>query len=187
MTERTRPEPHPVHGTARRTSRIVELLDILWEQARNNIPPPYVPVSQLRVMYIVEGEGGIRMRDLTRLLSAAPPSVSRLVDRLQALGFIERLPSPDNGREVMLALTGEGREHLARIRECRDELLVQTLADMPFHQRTALAEGLAGLEEALAGNSMLLAKQESRPALISRNAAHPHKPQRDFREPYPST
>ncbi|MFJ9344516.1 MarR family winged helix-turn-helix transcriptional regulator [Streptomyces sp. NPDC101733] len=171
MTERTHPESDPVHSAARQVGRIVELLDILWEQARNNIPPPYVPVSQLRVMYIVEGEDGIRMRDLTRLLSAAPPSVCRLVDRLQALGFIERLPSPDNGREVMLSVTGAGREHLARIRECRDQLLIQTLADMPFPKRTALAEGLAQFEQALADDPMLRARQDNGAAPIRRDVA----------------
>ncbi|MEV6574242.1 MarR family transcriptional regulator [Streptomyces sp. NPDC051577] len=171
MTESTHRTPDPVHAAARQAGRIVELLDILWEQARNDIPPPYVPVSQLRVMYIVESEDRIRMRALTRLLSAAPPSVCRLVDRLQALGFIKRLPCPDNGREVMLSLTGAGREHLARIRACRDELLIEALATMPFHQRTALTDVLAGLQETLVKTPMLLVGQDTRPAPKPHDAA----------------
>ncbi|MGW1892269.1 hypothetical protein ACWCP6_18715 [Streptomyces sp. NPDC002004] len=83
MTERTRPTPDPIRAEARQACSIVELLDVMWEHDRNEAPPPYVPVSQLRVMYIVDRENGIRMRALTRLLGAAPPSVCRLVDRLQ--------------------------------------------------------------------------------------------------------
>ncbi|MET9465708.1 MarR family transcriptional regulator [Streptomyces sp. NPDC006544] len=173
MTERTRPEADPVRAqaAARQAGRIVELLDILWEQARSDMPAPYVPVSQLRVLYIVEGEDGIRMRHLTRILAAAPPSVCRLVDRLQALGFIERRPCPDNGREVLLSVTGAGREHLTRIRDCRDQLLVQALTDMPFHQRTALVEGLAGFEKALAAEPLLPVGQDSRSLPTSRGTA----------------
>ncbi|GAA3124368.1 hypothetical protein GCM10020254_84500 [Streptomyces goshikiensis] len=122
-------------------------------------------------MYIVESEDQIRMRALTRLLAAAPPSVCRLVDRLQALGFIERLPCPDNGREVMLSLTGAGREHLARIRACRDEVLVEALTTMPFHKRAMLTEGLAGLQQALAETPMLLVGQHTRPAPKEHDAA----------------
>ncbi|MFE2537806.1 MarR family winged helix-turn-helix transcriptional regulator [Streptomyces sp. NPDC059371] len=149
MTERTRPARESVRAAARQVTGVAELLDVLWEQSRNTNPPPYIPVSQLRVMYIVDRENGIRMRALTKILGAAPPSVSRLVDRLQALGFIERRPCPDSRRELTLALTAAGRTHLARIRERRDDLLAHTLTAMPEHQRTALVEGLAGLQEAL--------------------------------------
>ncbi|MER5927347.1 hypothetical protein ACFV8Z_31780 [Streptomyces sp. NPDC059837] len=73
MTERTRPAPDPVRATARQASNIVERLDIMWEQARNDAPHPYVSVSQLRVMYIGDRENGIRMRALTRLLAHRRP------------------------------------------------------------------------------------------------------------------
>ncbi|MGW5733173.1 MULTISPECIES: MarR family winged helix-turn-helix transcriptional regulator [Streptomyces] len=136
---------------ARQVGDIVELLDVLWEQARSDSPAPNVPPSQLRVMYLVDREDGIRMRSLVELLGAAPPSASRLVDRLQALGFVRRDPCPDSGREVVLSMTAAGRRHLARIREQRDDLLVQALAAMPARQRDALTRSLAAFQEALAG------------------------------------
>lgn len=128
---------------------VVELLDVLWEQVRNDVAQVPVSTSQLRLMYIVDREDGIRMRTVGKLLGAAPPSVCRLCDRLQALGFIERLPCPDSRREVVLRLTAAGRNHLARIRERREDLLSQAIGMMPAHQRIALAEGLAGFHAAL--------------------------------------
>ncbi|MFK0025981.1 MarR family winged helix-turn-helix transcriptional regulator [Streptomyces sp. NPDC090798] len=103
-------------------------------------------VSQLRVMYIVDHENGIRMRALTRLLGASPPSVCRLVDRR---------PCPDSRREVMLCVTPAGRRHLAQVCGRRDQLLLQALDSMPSHQRTALTEGLAALQQALIDQPML--------------------------------
>lgn len=171
MTERTRPTLDPLRTAARQAGSIAELLDVMWEQDRD-APPPYTPVSQLRVMYIVDRENGLRMRALNRLLGAAPPSVSRLVDRLQALGFVERRPCPDSRREITLSLTEAGRKHLARIRERRDQLLVQALAGMPSRQRTALTEALAGLQQALVDQPMLrLAPEDAPPVSLARDTA----------------
>ncbi|MET7988947.1 MULTISPECIES: MarR family transcriptional regulator [unclassified Streptomyces] len=172
MTERTRLASESVRAATRRVQSIVELLDILWEQARGQTPPPYIPASQLRVMCIVDREDGIRMRDLTQLLGAAPPSVSRLIDRLQAMGFVERGACPDSRREVLLSITPAGHNQLARIRELRDQLLHQALADMPSRQRTALTEGLAGLQHALLSQPALhLAQEGTTPADRHRDTA----------------
>lgn len=96
MPERISSSFDPVRAAARQASSIAELLDVMWEQDRNDGPPPYLSVSQLRVMYIVDHENGIRMRALTRLLGASPPSVCRLVDRR---------PCPVSRREVTLCVT----------------------------------------------------------------------------------
>ncbi|WP_406375729.1 MarR family transcriptional regulator [Streptomyces sp. NBC_00647] len=149
MTESIGPGFDPVRDLARQAGSIAELLDVMWERDRNEGPPPYVSVSQLRVMYLVDRENGIRMRGLTRLLGASPPSASRLVDRLQALGFVERRPCPDSRREVMLGMTPAGRTHLTRVRERRDQLLLQALGNLPRQQRAALAGSLAALQHAL--------------------------------------
>ncbi|MFE5375878.1 MarR family winged helix-turn-helix transcriptional regulator [Streptomyces mirabilis] len=171
MTERTSPTFDPVRATARQAGSIVELLDATWERDRNDAPPPYISVSQLRVMYIVDRENGIRMRALPRLLGAAPPSVCRLVDRLHALGFVERRPCPDSRREVTLCVTRAGRKHLAQRRERRDQLLIDALDSMPSHQRTALTEGLAGLQQALVDQPMLrLVPEDAPPAPTLRDS-----------------
>ncbi|MFG2437197.1 MarR family winged helix-turn-helix transcriptional regulator [Streptomyces sp. NPDC048508] len=163
MTEWIDPGPGPLLAVARQAGRTTELLDVLWEQGRNAGPPPYISVSQLRVLYLVDREDGIRMRALTRLLAASPPSVSRLLDRLKALGFVERQPCHDSRREVMLRVTSAGREHLAHIRERRDQVLLQALKAMPDHQRAALTEGLAGLQQALTSHPMLHLVAEDTP------------------------
>ncbi|MFD5723488.1 MarR family winged helix-turn-helix transcriptional regulator [Streptomyces sp. NPDC127036] len=170
MTERARPTHDPLRDehlrdAARQARSIAELFDVMWEQDRNEGPPPYIPVSQLRVMNIVDREDGIRMRTLTRLLGAARPSVCRLIDRLQALGFVERRPCPESGREILLSLTRSGHRHLERLRERREELLLAALATMPDQQRTAMTEGLAHLQSALMNQPMLRLDPEDTPLI----------------------
>ncbi|MFE6335194.1 MarR family winged helix-turn-helix transcriptional regulator [Streptomyces sp. NPDC057798] len=172
MTEHARLAPHNVLAATRQAGEIIELLDILWEQARSDSPPPNVPASQLRVMYLVDHDDGLRMRALVQLLGAAPASVSRLVDRLQALGFIRRETCPDSRREVLITITRAGRTHLDRIRERRDALLVQTIATMPHHERTALTRGLTGFRQAQTEQPMLrLLHIDTPPALAPPSAA----------------
>ncbi|MFD0068974.1 MarR family winged helix-turn-helix transcriptional regulator [Streptomyces sp. NPDC059944] len=166
MTDRIRPASDDLHDAARQARSIAELFDVLWEQDRNEGPPPYLPASQLRVMNIVDREDGIRMRALTRLLGAARPSVSRLVDRLQALGFVERRPCPDSGREVLLILTGAGRRHLEQLRERREELLLNALGAMPGPQRTAMTQGLACLQSVLVDQPALRLAPDDAPSAV---------------------
>ncbi|MDI5961263.1 MarR family winged helix-turn-helix transcriptional regulator [Streptomyces sp. SL13] len=133
------------HQATQSASGIIELLHVMGERARESAGTAPASASQLRLMYIVDRDEGIRMRTLCRRLGTAPPSVSRLCDRLQAIGFLERLPSPDSGREVTLRLTTAGRAHLERIREQRESVLQHAIDAMPPAERRALAIGLAGL------------------------------------------
>ncbi|CAG7654493.1 MarR family winged helix-turn-helix transcriptional regulator [Actinacidiphila bryophytorum] len=133
------------HDAAQTANGIVELLDVMWESARETANPAPASASQLRLMYVVDRFAGIRMHALCKQLATTPPSVSRMCDRLQALGFLERLPCADSGREVALQLTSAGQSHLQRIREQRENMLHQAINAMPEGDRRALAKGLAGL------------------------------------------
>ena len=48
-------------------------------------------------------------RELTRELLVTAGNVTGLVDRLAALGLVERRPVPEDGRAVRVVLTARGR------------------------------------------------------------------------------
>lgn len=130
-------------------SEVIELLEVLWEHGRDAVSPAPVSTSQLRVLYTLDREEGINQRSLGEVLGAAPSSVSRLCDRLQALGFVERAPSPVSRRELELRLTAQGRTYLRDLRARREEALLASIAAMPAAARQALVDGLAGFRHAL--------------------------------------
>ncbi|MEU6125836.1 MarR family transcriptional regulator [Streptomyces sp. NPDC047123] len=132
-------------------SNIAELLDVMWENARDATAHATAPAStsQLRLMYVVDRQDGIRMRTVGTVLASSPPNVTRMCDRLQAIGFLERVPCPESGREVGLRLTPAGKQHLQQIREQRKTMLHQAISAMPAPERHALAKGLAGLHTQL--------------------------------------
>jgi len=143
-------EDRPSLSTARTASEVVELLGVLWEQGRNSVPTKPVSPSQLRVLYVLQQEDGINLRGLGQLLNSAPPSVSRLCDRLEALGFVERRPSPVSRRELELHLTRRAVTYLGELRARREEALLAVLDRMPATERRRLENGLAGFVRAAA-------------------------------------
>ncbi|PNH84704.1 MarR family winged helix-turn-helix transcriptional regulator [Arthrobacter sp. AFG20] len=69
--------------------------------------------------------GWLRLNELNDNVLLSQSSLSRLVDRLEKRGLVERQPAPDDGRGVLLKLTEEGaalqkeigREHVRDIAE----------------------------------------------------------------------
>ncbi|WP_425586804.1 MarR family winged helix-turn-helix transcriptional regulator [Streptomyces rameus] len=120
------------------TSTAGELLEVLWGRA-STAP---ASASQLRVLLILEHHEGINLRTLADSLASTPPSTSRLCDRLQAAGFVERVVRPADRREVRLYLSSRGRAFLDDLRARRERELQEVLTLMPAAKRAALLEGL---------------------------------------------
>ncbi|MFJ6694877.1 MarR family winged helix-turn-helix transcriptional regulator [Streptomyces sp. NPDC091272] len=136
-------------AAARAACEVIALLEVLWEHGRDAVSPAPVSSSQLRVMHILERAEGINLRTLGDVLGAAPPSVSRLCDRLEALGYVKRSASEVSRREVELRLTAPGRTYLRDLRARREEALVAAVATMPVAAREALVHGLGEFRTAV--------------------------------------
>jgi DNA-binding MarR family transcriptional regulator len=57
-------------------------------------------------------QGALRVRELGRRLLLTRSGATRLADKLEVAGLVERRPAPDDRRGVTLALTGSGRQAL---------------------------------------------------------------------------
>ncbi|WP_030773446.1 MarR family winged helix-turn-helix transcriptional regulator [Streptomyces sp. NRRL F-2664] len=143
MSQRPIGSPRPSVSAVVEMSALIELLEVVWERGRDTAGAPPVSSAQARVLFLVDGNDRLNLRELGRLLEAAPPSVSRLCDRLQAVGFLERHPGADDRREVLLTLSPAGRAYLEGLRARRQEVLAEAMAQMPEASRAALATGLA--------------------------------------------
>lgn len=128
------------------TGTAAELLEVVWGRA-STAP---VSASQLRVLLILEHHAGINLRTLADHLASTPPSTSRLCDRLQAIGFVERASSPADRREVRLYLSGRGHAFLDDLRRRREHELQAVLDLMPAAKRATLLEGLEAFCDAAA-------------------------------------
>lgn len=136
------PSQQPADDAAGAGSAVIELLEVLWEQGREAVPTHPVSPSQLRVLYSLDREAGMNLRRLGELLDSAPSSVSRLCDRLEAMGLVERTQSPVSRRELELNLTSKAERFLAELRTRREAALLAILDRMPAKARRELTKGL---------------------------------------------
>ncbi len=129
-------------AAAQMVREVTELLEVLWNRGRDSVSTAPVSSSQLRALYVLDHAGGINLRTLGEVLGSAPSSASRMCDRLQALGFIERSLSSTSRREVTLRLTGRGRTYLADLRARRESALTELISAMDPAARASLTRGL---------------------------------------------
>ncbi|MGW6614075.1 MarR family winged helix-turn-helix transcriptional regulator [Streptomyces erythrochromogenes] len=126
-----------------------ELLAVLHARGQDGVKPAVSP-SQLRALLAVEGAEGINLRTLSDVLGSRPPSVTRLCDRLEAMGLLVRSPRPSSRREVELRLTPRGRALLDERRAIRVRELSAVLGRMAPEAVDALIAGLTAFREAAA-------------------------------------
>lgn len=131
----------------RAASTVTEVIEVLWGRGHEVITAP-VSSSQLKVLFVLEDEDGVNLRDVTERLGSTAPSTSRLCDRLEAVGFASRTPSPSSRRELRLWLTDEGRSFLQDLRGRREKELHTVISRMPPGKQAMLLEGLTSFRAA---------------------------------------
>ncbi|KRC66239.1 hypothetical protein ASE12_16635 [Aeromicrobium sp. Root236] len=91
----------------------------------------------------------LRMQDLAARVVLSRTRVSRLVSELERVGYIERVPDPDDGRATLARLTPEGR---AARREAAPVYLAGIEEHFNRHltaaQQDAIAKGLQRVVDA---------------------------------------
>ncbi|MET9503730.1 MarR family transcriptional regulator [Streptomyces sp. NPDC006622] len=125
----------------------VESLTDLWTVAAQNASPR-LSLHQLRALRALESTPGMNLTALADRLDIGPPTTSRLCDRLEAAGMLERAPHPYNRREVQLSLTVPGRQVLREVAGRRAQALARALRVMEPAERAALSRGLRALRAA---------------------------------------
>jgi DNA-binding MarR family transcriptional regulator len=61
------------------------------------------------------GEKGLRPVQLERQMLLAQSNISRLIDRIETAGYLERRPCDDDGRGQIVVITGAGKEMRKRM------------------------------------------------------------------------
>ena len=80
------------------------------------------------------------MTSLAGRLRVNRSTATRAVDRLVADGLVERFPSPDDGRVVLVRITAEGRRRHATVDRRRARAMARILGEFTRDERTQLAE-----------------------------------------------
>nr|WP_229900294.1 MarR family transcriptional regulator [Streptomyces capoamus] len=126
---------------AREIADAVECLANLWSLAAQEAAVR-LSLHQLRALRTLEAAPELNLTGLAERLDIGLPTASRLCDRLEAAGMLERALHPRNRREVQLRLTGQGRRVLGDVARRRTQALAGVLAHMAPPERAALVRGM---------------------------------------------
>lgn len=110
----------------------------LNRRVRQARPVGDLTATQLSALASLELAGALTPRELADVERVRPPTMTKIVAKLEIRGLVQRTPHPTDGRQVVLAATPEGREVLARFERARDEWLAQRLAALTVEEREVL-------------------------------------------------
>lgn len=125
----------------------VENLVTLWFSAVEDVSPR-LPARQIRALRVVRRHPELNLTQLAEHLGIGLPTASRMCDRLEAAGLLQRHVQPDDRREVRLVLTAHGRRCLADVTERLSHYLSGAFDALSPRQRTVLEEILRAFHEA---------------------------------------
>jgi DNA-binding MarR family transcriptional regulator len=106
--------------------------------------------SQWQVLAYLERNEGIHQGGLAELLEIEPITLGRIVDKLQTMGLVERLPHPSDRRIWLLRLTDTAKPKLAELKVLGDRTRGEALSDVSEADREQLLKLLATIKGNLA-------------------------------------
>ncbi|MBW3081697.1 MarR family winged helix-turn-helix transcriptional regulator [Bifidobacterium saguinibicoloris] len=102
--------------------------------------------GQSRCLLTLGGLGPVSQRRLAAILGIRSASMSELLGKMEARGWISRTPHPEDGRTYLVELTGEGRAEAMRRRSAGNNASGELLAALSEDQRVQFGEILAAIK-----------------------------------------
>ncbi|OIV38825.1 MarR family transcriptional regulator [Mangrovactinospora gilvigrisea] len=97
------------------------------------------------LLHRLDGEGPLGVKALAAAMGIDSSTVTRQVAPLVDQGLVRRVPNPDDGRAVVLALTPAGRLRLEEVRTSRRALLTELTEGWTRDEQEHFAELLTRL------------------------------------------
>jgi DNA-binding MarR family transcriptional regulator len=131
-TKRSGPAAAPLAGALRDA---IMRLNRRLRQAR---PVGDLTMSQISALTTLGFAGALTPRELADAERVQPPSITKIIAKLEERGLVRRTPHPTDGRQAVLHATEAGRAAVAEQRRAADAWLAQDLADLSAEDRETL-------------------------------------------------
>ncbi|GAA2405157.1 MarR family transcriptional regulator [Catellatospora methionotrophica] len=128
------------------TQRLRDAITRLNRRLRQERPVGDLTVTQLSALTSLRIGGALTPRELSEAERVQPPTMTKIVAKLEERGLISRTPHPTDGRQVLLSPSDQGFAVLDDYQRVRDEWLAGKLADLSAQERDTVARAAALLE-----------------------------------------
>jgi DNA-binding MarR family transcriptional regulator len=110
------------------------------QQAGDELSP-----SESAVMGRIGRAGPTTPGQLAKSEHVQPPSMTRIIERLEARGFLRRDPDPSDRRQVLVSRTPAGNDFVERSRAVRTAWLTEQLEQLSSADQRAIAAAASAL------------------------------------------
>jgi DNA-binding MarR family transcriptional regulator len=124
-----------------------EAITRLNRRVRQARPVGDLTFGQLSALTSLKLAGALTPRELADIERVQPPTMTKIVGKLEDRGLVARTPHPTDGRQVILAPTEQGRAILAQFDKARNEWLARQLAQLAPEDRDTLAHAAEILQQ----------------------------------------
>lgn len=121
------------------------ILNLSSELNRGNLSFP-----QFFLLTYLSSEDYLTMSAIAKKMGHSTAAATGLVDRLEKLGFVERVHAAEDRRKIMVRITGEGTQIVATMRGHIATELSTIMADMDDQD----ALNVAAASDAIAGKNL---------------------------------
>lgn len=104
-------------------------------------------LTQLATLGTLDRHGAMTLGELAAHEKVQPPSMTRIVSTLEQRRLVARDPDRDDGRRVVVSITGAARTLLEEDRRRRDAWLARSLRELTAAERDALRRATPVLEK----------------------------------------
>jgi len=124
-----------------------EAIHRLNRRVRQARPVGDLTFSQLSALTSLQLAGALTPRELADTERVQPPTMTKIVGKLEDRGLVARTPHPTDRRQVILAATEEGRAVFAQFEKARNEWLAAQLAELSPEECDTLARAAEILQQ----------------------------------------
>jgi DNA-binding MarR family transcriptional regulator len=124
-----------------------EAITRLNRRVRQARPVGDLTFSQLSALTSLQLAGALTPRELADIERVQPPTMTKIVGKLEDRGLVARTPHPTDRRQVILAATEEGRAVYAQFERARNQWLAQQLAVLSEEERDTLQRAASILQK----------------------------------------
>jgi len=139
--------------TERLGEAVGDLIRAYQFRDRNEICCHGVSVSQCYALEALYRNGGLTMGQLSDYLYLDVSTVTRVIDQLKGLGYVERVPDTDDRRVVRAEITRGGRAIVRKIRGSLADDYRNVIESIPVAGRNAVIAAVEQLHTAFLSRS----------------------------------
>ena len=129
--------------------RLLEVAFLIQQDLASSLPAAGLTTARAHLLWELDRLGPSTQQALAAALEVSPRNVTGLVDAVEAAGFVQRRPHPNDRRATLVTLTDRGSQTLLKMKRDREEAAAQLMGDLDQEQVHQFGRSLDGIADRL--------------------------------------